>query len=111
MLESARRGIVYHVLNCVNAWMTIFENDDADDEAFEAVLQEAVERTEMRLLAYGVMPNHWHPVLWPREDGDVSRFTGWPHSDAHAALARAPRQRRERARVSGPVQVLSHPKR
>ncbi len=23
------------------------------------------------------MPNHWHLLLWPREDGELSRFTGW----------------------------------
>lgn len=56
--------------------MTIFE-DDGDYEAFEKVLGQAVERTEMRLLAYCLMPNHWHLVVWPRKDGDLSRFAGW----------------------------------
>ena len=23
------------------------------------------------------MSNHWHLVLWPKKDGDLSRFTGW----------------------------------
>jgi len=23
------------------------------------------------------MPNHWHLVVWPREDGDISRFFQW----------------------------------
>jgi len=55
--------------------MTIFEKPD-DYDAFECVLEEAVERTEMRLLAYCVMPNHWHLVVWPAEDGELSRFTG-----------------------------------
>jgi putative transposase len=31
----------------------------------------------MRLLAYCVMPNHWHLVLGPRQDGDLSRFLNW----------------------------------
>ena len=31
----------------------------------------------MRLLAYCVMPNHWHLVLWPYRDGDLSRFISW----------------------------------
>ena len=31
----------------------------------------------MRLLAYCVMPNHWHLVVWPRQDGDLSRFMNW----------------------------------
>ena len=31
----------------------------------------------MRLLAYCVMPNHWHLLVWPRQDGDLSRFMNW----------------------------------
>lgn len=23
------------------------------------------------------MPNHWHLVVWPWEDGELSRFVGW----------------------------------
>jgi len=67
---------VYHVLNRANARMTIFE-DAGDYEAFEKVLAEAVERTATRLLAYCLMPNHWHLLVWPRKDGELSRFVGW----------------------------------
>ena len=28
----------------------------------------------MRVLGLCLMPNHWHLLLWPREDGDLSRF-------------------------------------
>ena len=56
--------------------MTIFDAD-GDYEAFERVLAEAVERTATRLLAYCVMPNHWHLVVWPRKDGELSRLVGW----------------------------------
>src|SRR5262249_8247 len=31
----------------------------------------------IRLLAYCVMPNHWHLVLWPHHDGDLSEFLRW----------------------------------
>jgi putative transposase len=31
----------------------------------------------MRLPAYCLMPNHFHLLLWPREDGDLSRFMRW----------------------------------
>ena len=75
-LRAALGGYVYHVLNRANARMPIFD-DDEDYEAFERVLAEAVERTETRLLAYCVMPNHWHLVVWPRKDGELSRFMGW----------------------------------
>jgi putative transposase len=74
--RAAAGGYVYHVLNRANARTWIFEDDD-DYLAFERVLAEAVERTATRLLAYCVMPNHWHLVVWPREDGELSRFVGW----------------------------------
>lgn len=69
-------GYVYHVLNRANAGMQIFESDQGY-LAFEKVLAEAVQRAKMRLLAYCLMPNHWHLVVWPRQDGDLSRFVGW----------------------------------
>ncbi len=69
-------GLVYHVLNRANARMPIFDKPE-DYAAFERVLEEAVERTKMRLLAYCVLSTHWHMVLWPQEDGELSRFTGW----------------------------------
>ena len=74
--RAAKGGLIYHVLNRANARMTIFDHD-GDYEAFERVLVEAVERSEMRLLSYCVMPNHWHLVVWPKKDGQLSEFTGW----------------------------------
>jgi len=74
--RAADGGLVYHVLNRANARMTIFEKD-GDYEAFERVLAAAVERTQTRLLAYCVLGNHWHLVVWPEQDGEVSRFAGW----------------------------------
>ncbi|MGE5195132.1 MAG: transposase [Deltaproteobacteria bacterium] len=74
--RAAEGGYVYHVLNRANARMRIFR-DDGDYEAFEKVLFEAVERTGTRLLAYCVMPNHWHLVVWPERDGELSQFVGW----------------------------------
>jgi len=75
-LRAASADIVYHVLNRANARMTLFE-DDGDYAAFEQVLTQACARVSMRLLAYCVMPNHWHLVVWPRRDGDLSRFMNW----------------------------------
>ena len=80
-LRTAPGGIVYHVLNRANARMTLFE-DDGDYAAFEGVLAQACERVSMRLLAYCVMPNHWHLVVWPRQDGALSRFMNW-HTLTH----------------------------
>jgi putative transposase len=74
--RTASGGLVYHVLNRANARIRVFEKV-ADYEAFERILEQAAERVAMRVLAYCLMPNHWHFVLWPREDGDLSRFVGW----------------------------------
>lgn len=74
--RNAEGGRVYHVWNRANARLTIFEKDE-DYEAFERVITEAKERTGIRILAYCLMPNHWHFVLWPCEDRDLSEFTGW----------------------------------
>ena len=69
-------GITYHVLNRANARLALFEADQ-DYELFETVLAEAHERVGMRTLGYCLMPNHWHLVLWPRADGELSEFMRW----------------------------------
>ena len=38
---------------------------------------EAHDRFPMRILSWCVMPTHWHFVLWPRRDGELSAFMGW----------------------------------
>jgi len=75
-LRAAEGGIVYHTLNRANARLAIFA-DDGDFAAFVRVLAQAVTQHDMRLLAYCVMPNHFHLLLWPRSDGDLSHFMGW----------------------------------
>ena len=68
--------MVYHVLNRSNAGIILFEKHE-DYQAFDRVLLEAHERTPLRILAYCQMPTHWHFVLWPRRDGDLSEFIQW----------------------------------
>jgi putative transposase len=90
-LRVVAGGLVYHVLSRANARMTI-SHKPKDYEAFERILADAVRRVKMRLLACCVMPNHWHLVVWPREDGDLSTFVGWLtlthtqcwHADRHS---------------------------
>jgi len=76
MPRSAREapgGVVFHVLNRGVGRMRLF-GQDGDYEAFERVLEETLVLRPMRLCAYCVMPNHWHMVLWPRDDGDLGAF-------------------------------------
>lgn len=69
-------GIVYHVLNRATARSQIFQSP-ADYQAFEQLLIDARNQFDMRILAFCIMPNHWHMALWPRKDNDLSKFTGW----------------------------------
>lgn len=72
----AKGNIVYHVLNRANGRLKIFKKP-ADFEAFEKILAEGIERFNMRLCGYCIMSNHWHLVLWPRHNGDLSAFMKW----------------------------------
>ncbi|MGE3804984.1 MAG: transposase, partial [Gemmataceae bacterium] len=74
--RSAPPGLVYHVLNRAVARLLLFEKND-DFAAFEHVLAEALARHPTRLLAYCLMPNHWHLVLWPSKTGELTAFVRW----------------------------------
>ena len=66
----------YHVINRANARLPIFFAEK-DYILFENVLEEAKEKFSMRILAYCIMPNHWHLILYPKNDGDMSKFMQW----------------------------------
>ena len=69
-------GVVYHALNRANGRLRIFD-DDGDYAALEEVPGQAVERFGTRLLAWCLMPNHFHLLLWPGRDGELSHFMRW----------------------------------
>ncbi len=66
-------GYVYHVLNRGVGQMTLFTNP-ADYEMFFDVLGETLAKLPMRIAAFTLMPDHWHFVVWPEEDGQLGRF-------------------------------------
>ena len=75
-LRASAGGIVYHAMNRGNGRREIFHKP-GDYDAFVRILLDAQRVVPMRLLGYCLMPNHWHLVLWPHDDGDLSRFVGW----------------------------------
>jgi putative transposase len=96
-------GLAYHVMNRTWPGVDLFE-DDADYQAFEKVLAEAVDRHRgIRLCTYCLMPNHFHLVVWPKTDGQLSRFMQWL-SMTHAARWHAHRHTGGR----GPIQQDHH---
>jgi putative transposase len=69
-------GTCYHVLNRAVARLPLFERTK-DYEAFTEVLQDALQLEPLPLLAYSLMPNHWHFVVRPNADHQVSAFFRW----------------------------------
>lgn len=69
-------GLVYHVINRGVGRRALFLKDQ-DYAAFDRVLAEAHQLTPIRMLAHCLMPNHWHFVLWPSRDGEMSDFMQW----------------------------------
>ena len=74
--RASAGGVCYHVLNRGNGRADVF-HQDTDFAAFLRLMAEANERLSLRILGYALMPNHFHLVLWPRGDGDLSRWMQW----------------------------------
>lgn len=64
------------MLNRGNGRDEVFHKE-GDYQAFVALIAEACERLPMRVLGYCLMPNHFHMVLHPYHDGDLSRWMQW----------------------------------
>ena len=62
--RACQAGFCYHVLNRGNGRRTVFRKE-GDYAAFVNLLKLAGERTGTRLIAYCLMPNHFHLTLWP----------------------------------------------
>lgn len=72
----AAGDLAYHVLNRRVGRLPLFEKP-ADYTAFEQILAQAHAQTRIRIAAYCLMPNHWHLLLWPRHDGELSEVLRW----------------------------------
>jgi len=74
--RSRNSGLVFHVLNRAAKRARLFDGA-ADYEAFERVLSTALDRGDVALFAYCIMPNHWHLLLSAAREDGVSRFMHW----------------------------------
>jgi putative transposase len=72
-LRTYPGGIPQHVYNRGNRRARIFQ-DATDFLAFLAALAHAGERTTVRLLAFCLMPNHYHLLLLPHVGGEISTY-------------------------------------
>jgi len=74
-LRADEGGGLYHALNRGNLRADIFRKE-ADFDAFERILHEGLQIYQIELFSYQLMSNHYHLVLRPLIDGEVSRFMG-----------------------------------
>ena len=72
----AKGGLIYHVHNRAAGGGRLFAGV-RQYKQFEQVLAGAGERFRCRVLAYCLMPDHWHLLLWPRQDGELSEVLRW----------------------------------
>ena len=69
-------GHAFHVLNRGNGGATVF-HADGDYQAFLDLLAAARARHPVKLLAFCLMPNHFHLVLQPTHSAAISPFMQW----------------------------------
>jgi putative transposase len=67
---------IYHVINRGNMQMQVF--DDAEDyEYFLDLVKKGADRERVAVHAYCLMPNHFHLLLSPKQEGSLSRMMQW----------------------------------
>jgi putative transposase len=74
--RASRAGYCYHVINRGNGRAEVFHKTE-DYAAFIRLIVDANKRLPMRMTGYCLMPNHFHLLLWPHGDGDLSRWMQW----------------------------------
>ena len=74
--RASQGGFAYHVINRGNGRNDVFHKRE-DYAAFLNLIGEACERLAMRVCGLCIMTNHFHLVLQPHNDGDLSRWMQW----------------------------------
>ncbi len=69
-------GICYHVLNRGNGRTKVF-HDDNDFREFLTLSRRAAIDAEVDILAYCLMPNHYHFVVRPARSDGIAKWAHW----------------------------------
>jgi putative transposase len=69
-------GYVFHVLNRGAGRQAIFD-DETDYDSFIRLIEQARRRVPLRILAFCLLPNHFHLLLWPESDESLAEFMHW----------------------------------
>lgn len=69
-------GLIYHIINRGNGRQQVFHTE-GDYRAFTDLMTEARERHPVKMLAWCIMPNHFHLLVSPERADDLSRWMQW----------------------------------
>ncbi len=69
-------GYIFHVLNRGANRRRLFFSED-DYRKFESLIEETLARDPLLVLTYELMPNHWHFVVKPEDQDQLSSFFGY----------------------------------
>jgi putative transposase len=69
-------GFVYHVMNRGNGRQHVFQKDQ-DYDSFIEIMSNAQSRHRVSILAFCVMPNHFHMLLKPTKGRELSHWMQW----------------------------------
>lgn len=69
-------GLIYHIINRGNGNQQVFHTE-GDYCAFAELMADASERYPVKVLAWCIMPNHFHLLVSPERADDLSRWMQW----------------------------------
>lgn len=75
-LRCGLQGAAFHVMNRAVRKTILFEKD-ADFEAFIAVVLESLTKIRVEIIAFELMPNHWHFVVTCDRIEEISKWMHW----------------------------------
>lgn len=75
-LRLGLQGMAFHVMNRAVRHTVLFKQA-ADYEAFLAVVREGLGKFKIKVIAYELMPNHWHFVVTCDRIEEVSNWLHW----------------------------------
>jgi putative transposase len=69
-------GFIYHVLNRGNGKRNVFHKNE-DFQTFTDFLRLSRRLYPIKVLAYCMMPNHFHMIVWPERAEELSKWMQW----------------------------------
>ena len=89
MIKPSSAGIVFHAVNRATEGQLLFR-DHGEYLAFHHLLAQALVARPIRLLAYCLMPNHWHGVVELEDDSLASVVRKMKANSARVVRSNSP---------------------